>query len=312
MGLLARAEEYLQWEAQQMIAAEQRMAKEQMALETATKQRRAKIKKMANTTIATAKTAKTKLTHLVVDFKTKAQTVIKKAYQPQFRRYAAMILAVGLSLQNAEPRVLNTSLEMQRFNNLSLNQNVTATVQPQQTEQNFEAFVDIFTKDIKKTKFNEQDRNDLARLLYGEAGPSFADMAEIMHTISNRMASPLFKGTLHDIITAKNQYVGFNANHPVDPKIREFVDWYLAEWEANGCQAIPDCNRYYFVTGIAGVCNKFEISAEGSQGSWVPAAHKNYDKPGHYCHTAMEQAKQFNRWYEMKHHLPTRESVRGL
>ena len=48
MGLLARAEEYLQWEAQQIIAAEQR---------------RAKIKKMVNTTIATAKTAKTKLTH---------------------------------------------------------------------------------------------------------------------------------------------------------------------------------------------------------------------------------------------------------
>ena len=106
---------------------------------------------------------------------------------------------------------------------------------------------------------------------------------------------------MNDIITAKNQYVGFSANHPVDSKLRELVDFVIDEWEAKGCQQVENCDHYYFVTGKPGICNKFEISAKGSQGLWVDTAKKQYAELQHYCPTAIDQAARFNRIYEMEH-----------
>lgn len=310
MGLLAKAEAYLQHEAEMRIAAEKRAAEEQLALAAAIKARPSKVemvKSAVNHVTAGVKTATTKLAHYATDFKAQVSTAFKKAYQPRFRQYAAMVMALGLSLQSAEPRTLNTQLELQHQLNWSLTPNIEQTVEPRPAQPKFDAFVDVFTKDLNKQYFSEQDRNDLARLLYGEAGPSFADMTEILHVIFNRLNSPLFHGNLHDIITAKNQFVGYKPNQVVDPEIRKFVDWYL-DVEIKGRPKSEECNRYYFVTGIKGKCNKFENSPVGSHGEWVPAAHKHYDEPGHYCQHAVAQANRYKHWAEAQRtqNTPTR------
>lgn len=301
MGLLAKAEEYLQHEAEMRIAAEKRAAEEQMALAAAIKARPSKVemvKSAVNHVTAGVKTATTKLAHYATDFKAQVSTAFKKAYQPRFRQYAAMVMALGLSLQSAEPRTLNTQLELQHQLNWSITPTIEQTVKPRPAQPKFDAFVDVFTKDLNKPYFSEQDRDDLARLLYGEAGPSFADMSEIMHVIFNRVDSPLFHGSLHDVITAANQFTGYKPNQVVDPDIRKYVDWYI-DVECNGRPGAEACNRYYFVTGIKGKCNKFEISPTGSQGKWVAASHKHYDEPGHYCQHAVDQANRYNRWAEV-------------
>ena len=136
-------------------------------------------------------------------------------------------------------------------------------------------------------------------MLSGEAGPSIEDKIEVLHTIDNRVASPLFPNTLHDVITAENQYNGYNPNNLVTDENLKLIDWYYSQKNKTTIkQPIPNCNRYYFVTGIKNICNKFEISSEGSQGRWVSFANKNYDEPGHYCPTAMLQAEQY-RYYCM-------------
>ncbi len=302
MGLLAKAEAYLQWEAEQRIAAERRMAEEQRVLAVAAEKRKAKIKAVTQHVGKEIKQTQVKLTHIVTDFKTKFQSAIKKNYQPKLRRYAAMLLALGLSVQLAEPRTMNDyNLTRQKIANWNFAPQVELTVSNRPTTTNFNGFRDFFTKDVQISKFSSQDRDNLARLLYGEAGRDTVDAVEVLHTVLNRYASPLFKGTMNDIITAKNQYVGFSANHPVDSKLRELVDFVIDEWEAKGCQQVENCDHYYFVTGKPGICNKFEISAKGSQGLWVDTAKKQYAELQHYCPTAIDQATRFNRIYEMEH-----------
>lgn len=298
MGLLSKAEAYLEWEAKQRIAAEQKMAAEQKVFELAASKRKANIKKAVTRAATIVKTAPKKLSHLVTDFSSKFNTAIKQAYQPKMRRYAAALLALGLGMQLAEPRNMDTRhLELQKLNYWNITPQVQVTVQTKPAQPEFGSFVDIFTKDVQKTKFSEQDRDDLARLLYGEAGHNLADAVEVLHTVLNRYASPLFKGNMHEIITAKNQYVGYNRNHPVDKKLRALVDYVIDEWEAHGCQAIDHCDHYYFRTGDAGICNQFEIAPAGSQGRWVKPAQKQFEEKGHYCPNANNQAVRFETYW---------------
>lgn len=311
MGLLARAEAYLEMEAKMRLAAEQKMAEEQMALAAAIKARPTKtemVKSAISHIAAGAKTAKTKLKHMATDFKAKFQTTIKKAYQPQLRRYAATILALGLSLQTIEPRTMNHhDMALQQWTNWDITPRVEVTVPNQPKPTNFSQFRDFFTKDIHRSIFTEQDRDDLARLLYGEAGRNLADAVEVLHTVLNRYASPLFKGNMHEIITAKNQYVGYSTQHPVDRKLRALVDYVIDEWEAHGCQAIDHCDHYYFRTGDAGICNQFEIAPAGSQGRWVKPAQKQFEEKGHYCPNANDQAVRFeNHWRSLQANNYTR------
>ncbi len=294
MGLLAKAEAYLQWEAEQRLAAEHQMAQEQLLLEAAAKKRHIKIKttvKHVTTEIKTVQNnVQTKLSHLASNFKGKFKTAIKKAYQPKLRRYAAMVLALGIGLQTADPRNMDTRNLVYRHSLdwLSIS-NIPATVQPKPVQPEIGGFVDIFAEERQQHIFTEEDRDDLARLLYGESGYELLDNIEVLHTALNRYASPYFKGTLHDILTAKNQFLGFKSEHPVLPEFRTVVDVVVDDFEANGCKEIEDCNRFYFVADGHGN-NKYEIAGA----KWVEPAKKVYVKATDACPTALRQAQIIN------------------
>lgn len=143
-----------------------------------------------------------------------------------------------------------------------------------------------------ESRVSKYDREVLARMLYGEAGRG-ADPFEILHTVFNRASSPLFKGSLLDIVTQKNQYVGYSPKHPLTNDYLTMVDMAIDYWEAHGCKKIDGCDHYYFVQGIAGVCNEFEISPEDNYGKWVPTKDKKYAKMRQYCPVATDQAKRY-------------------
>jgi len=148
-----------------------------------------------------------------------------------------------------------------------------------------------FTKGLEST-VTRAEREALARMLYGEAGRG-ADPFEILHTVFNRASSPLFKGSLLDIVTQKNQYVGYSPKHPLTNDYLTIVDMGVDYWEAHNCEKIDGCDHYYFVQGIAGVCNEFEISPKNSNGKWVPTKDKKYAKMRNYCPVATDQAKRY-------------------
>lgn len=287
MGLLAKAEAYLQFEAEQRLAAERKMAEEQKALAAAAQKRKAKIKTIVKQTVAQVKTAPKKLSRMATNFKTQVKTVIKKAYRPKLRRYAAILLAMNICVQTIEPRTMNNNVTMQQFANWSFTPKIEATVPSRPVQNDFGKFKDFFTKNAHHSIFTEQDRDDLARLLYGEAGIELLDNIEVLHIVLNRYASPLFKGTLRELLTAQNQFVGFKADHPVLPELRLIVDEVVDDFEAHGYQEI--CDHFYFVTHEQGICNKYEISPKGSHGRWVNADTKVYEAPHQGCSHAMHQ-----------------------
>ncbi len=214
--------------------------------------------------------------------------VTKKTSHPKLRKLATALFLVGLTLNSKTIKnttSLNASIKQSTMPKIELE-----VVQPE-IEQALTAKIDhLFDQDFTHSVVSEAERDNLARLVYGEAGPDIIDWIEVIHTVLNRYASPLFKGTINDIITAENQYLGFNAKHPVIPEIREVVDFIVNDWEAHGCQEIDDCNHYYFVTDIPGTCNKYKISPKGSHGSWLASLGESYE---HYCPTAKRQAKSF-------------------
>ena len=287
MGLLAKATLIReQWEQEEAIKRDQ--------------EARAKLLQQPEAkTVRVKRVLQHRLHTLKVTFKNKT----KNFHRPKLRKLAAGLFIMGLSFQNIDPAVVDAR------NSVTLEQlwNTPAiefqAIQPESIE--IKNFINNFANVLTQSSVSEQDRDDLARMLYGEAGRG-VDAIEVLHTVLNRKASPLFKGTMHDIITAKNQYIGFKTTHPVDRKLRAMVDYVVDEWEANGCKPIDDCDRYYFVTGKPGINNKFEVSAKNSQGRWVSYAKKNYDKPGHYCDKAYEQYAKFNQTYNYRlaqHHV---------
>ena len=172
---------------------------------------------------------------------------------------------------------------------------LNVTQQEQSTSNDKEVIIKEATNEFTQglqSKVTKQDREVLARMLYGEAGRG-ADPFEILHTVLNRASSPLFKGSITDIVLQKNQYVGYSPDLPLTNDYLTMVDMAIADWEANNCQKIDGCNHYYFVTGIPGVCNKFEISPENNNGRWVPKSLKKYAKLQEYCPVATEQAERF-------------------
>ncbi len=213
------------------------------------------------------------------------KTTVKKNTHPKLRKLVAALFAVGLTIHANTPKnAIQLNASNKQLNTMTKIE--LEAVHPTQ-EQTLNAKIDqIFNHDYTYSVVSDAERDNLARLVYGEAGPSIIDWIEVIHTVLNRYASPLFKGSINDIITAKNQYIGFNTNNPVIAKIREVVDFVVNDWEAHDRQEIDDCNHFYFVTDIRGVCNKYKISPKGSHGSWTATK----DEYEHYCPTAERQA----------------------
>lgn len=192
---------------------------------------------------------------------------------------------------NHEFNITNTD-EIHNINPLTNLAIPVHPVQPQnETTQTVEQAVNTFTQGLT-SRVTKAEREALARMLYGEAGRG-ADPFEILHTVFNRASSPLFKGSLLDIVTQKNQYVGYSPKHPLTNDYLTIVDMGVDYWEAHNCEKIDGCDHYYFVQGIAGVCNEFEISPKNSNGKWVPTKDKKYAKMRNYCPVATDQAKRY-------------------
>lgn len=206
-----------------------------------------------------------------------------KSNAKKLRRLVACF-SVGLALQFTTPTCKT---------DLAINNNYKKlfTHKEQNKDAVIEQSIQKFSEGLE-SRVSQNEREILARMLYGEAGRG-ADPFEILHTVLNRVSSPLFKGSITDIVTQKNQYLGYNPKNPLTKDYLTMVDMVIDEWEANGCQKIEGCNHYYFVTGTPGICNKFEISPANSQGRWVPTSAKKYAKKQHYCDVATKQAKNY-------------------
>lgn len=227
---------------------------------------------------------------------------VKKTTHPKLRKIVAAFFAVGLLMHSNTPK--NNNQLNASSKHLSNQTKIELEINKPELEKNLtEKINQVFQPDITHSVISEQDRDDLARLIYGEAGRDIHDWIEVLHTVLNRYASPLFENNIHDIVTAKNQYVGYSAKHPVLPEFRDVVDFVINDWETNGCQTIDDCNHYYFITGRKGYWNSFEISPKNSKGEWVDFSKKRYEAPEHYCPTAQSQA---TRYQLMKKYQATR------
>ncbi len=241
--------------------------------------------------------------------------VTKSTSHPKLRKLATALFLVGLTL-NSKAAKNATSLNASSKQLNSMPQ-IELEIAQSDLEQALTAKIDrIFEQDFTHSVVSEAERDNLARLLYGEAGPDIHDKLEVLHTVFNRYASPLFKGTINDIITAKNQYIGYKPTHPVTPENRAIVDSAVDDWEKHGCQKVDGCNHYYFITGKQGHYNLFEESPEGSNGRWVNKDNKVYSQPEHSCvstdrqvhnHELIQHYKTMRQQNSAKHQQPTQQ-----
>lgn len=73
----------------------------------------------------------------------------------------------------------------------------------------------------------------LAKTLYGEArGLSKYDQSLVCWCVFNRYDNGRFGDTLADVITAKNQFYGYKAHHPVDDNLYKLAVDCLLRWQA--------------------------------------------------------------------------------
>ncbi len=213
----------------------------------------------------------------------------QKVIQGHFKKLRRLITAFAIGLTVAQTSLPNV-------NNLTHHAPLTRTeIETSVYNENLAKFA----KDLGSSVSN-QERDILAKMLYGEAGLG-TDPFEVLHTVLNRKASPLFKGSIADIVTAPNQYLGYKETNPVTPAFRRMVDMVVDEWEANGEKTVDGCHHFYFVTGRAGKDNKFEDSPT-LDGRWVPYKDKKYAKLGHYCPVAEQQAARYYQQYGHGNH----------
>ena len=217
----------------------------------------------------------------------KSKPLIKHS-RPKLKKFVAGFM-MGLALQTATPLSFFNFNKSKKYKGTVIER---AKYQPVQTPNEAEIVkhLEAFKQGLQ-LRVTPTERELLAKMLYGEAGRG-ADPFEVLHTVLNRKASPLFKGSIADIVTAPNQYVGYRASNPVTANYLRIVNMVVDEWIANGGEKIDGCNRYYFVTGKAGDCNMFEES-EDLNGRWVPHAEKKYAALHDYCPLATNQSIRY-------------------
>lgn len=217
---------------------------------------------------------------------------VTKNHRPKLKKLVATFM-MGLALQSATPLGFFNFHKGDKHKGTVIERTAHQPVQiPNEAE--IAKHIATFQQGLK-SRVTPTEREILAKMLYGEAGRG-ADPFEVLHTVLNRAASPLFKGSIKDIVTAPNQYVGYNPKNPVKAHYLRIVNMGVDEWEANGCQKIDGCDHFYFVTGKPGKCNKFEISKD-PDGRWVPHEEKEYAEMEHYCDVATSQAIRYYATY---------------
>lgn len=186
--------------------------------------------------------------------------------------------------------------------------------------------------------YSQTEIDAFARLIYGEAGRG-ADAFEVAHTVGNRYASGRFGKTLMDVITAENQYVGYRASNKLTKKHYSTACIMLADQVAllnygktlkelliqiqneNNPEIvnsilnkelnkrmikIKECPHYYFHLGKQGYYNLFEespkVQVKNSKQTennyyyncdWVDYKDKVYAEKETYCDEANRQYAEY-------------------
>ena len=216
----------------------------------------------------------------------------QKVKQNRFKKLKHLITAFAVGLTIAQTPLTNVARPVNQPTKLEVKE-ITPAEEAAAMKR-----IDQFAQSLGKV--SNYERNVMAKMLYGEAGLG-TDPFEVLHTVLNRKASPLFKGSIADIITQPGQYIGYKDTNPITPAFRRMVDIVVDDWEANGKTEVKGCDHYYFVTGIAGNCNKFE-KARGNHGQWVAPRNKQYEKLRHYCPVAEQQATRYYQQYGHGNH----------
>ena len=281
MGLLARATEILERE-QQAAALAAKTATQTASLTTVN----VATKSQNTEPVATAVKYKPQPTIAATNTVTVQDAQNDKRSRRHKLRRLVLSAMFGLGLTTAMPSALNRMLLP---TDLTWGKSQTQE-HSVHNHTNVDQAIEQFQKGLT-SRVSNAERDMIAQMVYGEAGRG-ADPFEVIHTVLNRMSSPLFKSTAADIITQKDQYIGYKATNPITHEYRRMVDIAVDDWEANGCQKVSGCDHFYFVTGIPNVCNKFEISHD-HQGHWVSNDQKDYAPMQHYCAVATDQAARY-------------------
>lgn len=130
--------------------------------------------------------------------------------------------------------------------------------------------------------YTEQDVYETAQCVYGEALVTGSDteMAAVAWCILNRVDDPLFPNTIHEVVTARNQFQGYKASNPVDEHLLWLVRDVFERWvsEKNGVtdsgRVLPADYRYFYGDGRH---NHFTITFNGTdEWDWsLPSPYKN-------------------------------------
>ena len=88
-------------------------------------------------------------------------------------------------------------------------------------------------KTVSTITINEDDAVTLAKLVYGEGRgiASKAQKAAIIWCVLNRVEDSRFDNTIYEVVTAKNQFEGYNVNNPVWEELLDLSRDVLERWE---------------------------------------------------------------------------------
>ncbi len=118
----------------------------------------------------------------------------------------------------------------------------------------------------------EYEINMLAKTVWGEArGCSKLEQAAVVWCILNRVDAG--RGTIAQVITAENQFHGYNSSFPVTDDIRELVEDVVTRWKLEKISSyhvgrVLPSNYLYFVADGTGIGNIFKTSYTGPAERW--------------------------------------------
>lgn len=263
---------------------------------------------------------------------------------PRKLRHLAAVFTVGLLMQFTTPTcvgrvdTINKNFKKtfipSQAEQIELNNNFKdATIEKIQPTETAKQLARHLLSPYSKTEIEA-----FARLIYGEAGRG-ADAFEVAHTVGNRYASGRFGKTLMDVITAENQYVGYRASNKLTKKHYSTACIMLADQVAllnygktlkelliqiqneNNPEIVnsilnkelnkrmikvKECPHYYFHLGKQGYYNLFEespkVQVKNSKQKennydyncdWVDYKDKVYAEKETYCDEANRQYAEY-------------------
>lgn len=102
------------------------------------------------------------------------------------------------------------------------------------------------------SRFTEEERYALAKLLWGEARgiPSDTEKAAVIWCALNRVDSPdpYYPDTILGVVKQKGQFAGYSANHPVDEHLLWIVDDVLYRWATDGEGRVLPIDYLFFAS----------------------------------------------------------------